>query len=124
MRKAVAIFLTILLLLQCSMKLVIVVYYQINKAYIASNLCENKAKPSMKCQGKCYLAKKLKAQENQEKGMTDLLKLVAEISFYFPDIVFDLHRPSFVSINEAQNGFYLIKPYTSQFASLFQPPRI
>ena len=124
MRKSIAIFLVALLCMQSSMKVGIVAYYQINKAYIAAKLCVNKAKPSMKCNGKCYLAKKLKAQENQEKGMNDLLKQMAEVSFYFSNIVFELRQTTVESLAEVKNGLYIIKPYTSQFTPLFQPPRI
>jgi hypothetical protein len=34
--------------------------YEINKKYIAEVLCENKDKPMMHCNGKCYLKKQLK----------------------------------------------------------------
>jgi hypothetical protein len=40
--------------------------YIMNYDYIANVLCENKDKPQLKCDGKCYLAKKL-AQESQEQ---------------------------------------------------------
>lgn len=42
--------------------------YELNKDYIAKVLCENKAKPMMHCNGKCFLAKKIKqAEEEQQK---------------------------------------------------------
>jgi hypothetical protein len=41
--------------------------YQLNKNYIAANLCENKDKPGMKCEGKCYLCKRLKNEESKDK---------------------------------------------------------
>jgi hypothetical protein len=40
--------------------------FELNKNYIASNLCENRDKPWLHCNGKCYFAKKIKqAQENE-----------------------------------------------------------
>lgn len=42
--------------------------YELNKAYIASTLCENKAKPQMHCKGKCYLSNKIKQEEQKEKS--------------------------------------------------------
>jgi hypothetical protein len=33
--------------------------YDLNKEYIATNLCENKDKPAMHCSGKCHLKKQL-----------------------------------------------------------------
>ncbi|RWX03907.1 hypothetical protein EPI11_02640 [Flavobacterium cerinum] len=41
--------------------------YVINYEYIAKELCENKAKPQMHCNGKCHLMKELaKAAENEK----------------------------------------------------------
>lgn len=41
-----------------------VVDYIVNYDYIANQLCENKAKPELKCNGKCHLMKELaKASE-------------------------------------------------------------
>jgi len=41
--------------------------FEVNQKYIASTLCENKARPWMNCNGRCYLMKKLKAAEEKEK---------------------------------------------------------
>lgn len=42
--------------------------FEVNQKYIAKELCENKDKPQMHCNGKCYLMKKLKqAQEKEQK---------------------------------------------------------
>ena len=41
--------------------------YEINKDYIANNLCVNRAKPSCCCKGKCFLQKKLAADEDQQQ---------------------------------------------------------
>lgn len=42
--------------------------YEIRKDYIAKALCVNRNRPELKCNGKCYLAKKLAdAQRQQER---------------------------------------------------------
>lgn len=41
--------------------------YIINYDYISKVLCENKAKPEMKCNGKCQLMKNLAKAAEQEK---------------------------------------------------------
>ena len=48
-----------------------VAYYRINQDYIAKNLCVNRDKPMMNCNGQCFLAKKLKAAEDKEQKSTD-----------------------------------------------------
>jgi hypothetical protein len=42
--------------------------YELNNKYIASKLCENRDKPWMHCNGKCYFMKKLKQAEEREKS--------------------------------------------------------
>ena len=46
--------------------------YTVNKNYIATVLCENKSKPSLHCDGKCYLKKELQksAKEQNNKNST------------------------------------------------------
>lgn len=41
--------------------------FEVNQKYIASTLCENKARPWMHCNGRCYLMKKLRQAEEKEK---------------------------------------------------------
>lgn len=40
-------------------------YYRNNARYAA--ICENKAKPALKCNGKCQLQKKIKQEEEKNK---------------------------------------------------------
>ena len=50
-------------------RLGVVAWYEINKEYVATVLCENKDKPAMKCCGKCYLQKQLtNTSDNTEKS--------------------------------------------------------
>ena len=39
--------------------------YAFNKDYIAENLCENKEKPKLKCEGKCHLKKEVEKIANE-----------------------------------------------------------
>lgn len=43
------------------------IWYKIDQNRIAQENCENKARPKLKCNGKCYLAKQLKKLEAEEK---------------------------------------------------------
>lgn len=44
------------------------IQYQLNYGYISEKLCENKAKPKLQCNGKCYLKKQLKKTSEQEQA--------------------------------------------------------
>lgn len=41
--------------------------FEINQKYIAAELCINKDKPQLHCNGQCYLMKKLKQAEDKEQ---------------------------------------------------------
>ncbi len=41
------------------------IWYQLEREYVSNVLCENKEEPELECNGKCYLAKQLKAASNE-----------------------------------------------------------
>lgn len=45
--------------------------FEIRRDYIVKNLCINRNRPQMHCNGKCYLAKKMAALEEQEKRQAE-----------------------------------------------------
>jgi hypothetical protein len=95
--------------------------YQLNKDFIAANLCENRDKPAMKCAGKCYLCKRLKKEDkkDQETPGRRLDNKLQSIPFR---LGFELYQPDF-TIN-------IVKyPYFQEFVrnyfiiSIFHPPQ-
>lgn len=80
MLKSLSIFFLVLLVLAKSLLVPIAILdYEANKGFIAKNLCENKAKPKMQCNGKCHLRKQLsKTSESSKKGEESRLKLSVE----------------------------------------------
>lgn len=56
----------ILVLFQTVHQAFIVTNYLVEKERIAKELCENKDKPMLNCNGKCYLAKQLKKSETKQ----------------------------------------------------------
>ncbi len=61
MSRFTALFLAVIIGYQAFYNAGILTYWLANRAYIASTLCENRSRPAMKCNGKCYLKKKLAA---------------------------------------------------------------
>ncbi|MBL7739008.1 MAG: hypothetical protein JNK14_07305 [Chitinophagaceae bacterium] len=41
-------------------------WFYINRGYIAKTLCVNRSRPELKCNGQCFLSKKLKEAEKQQ----------------------------------------------------------
>ena len=42
--------------------------FELNKDYIAAKLCENRDKPWLHCNGRCYFMKKIKQVQESEKN--------------------------------------------------------
>src|ERR1700742_2206908 len=64
--------------------------FELNHDYIAKNLCVNRNKPWLHCNGRCYFMQKLKqVQENEKKqaNQDNLNRL--EVSFFQSPVTFD-----------------------------------
>ena len=80
MARLLAYFLTLLLLLQMLGPELLVVNYQLHKAQITRQHCVNKARPWLRCDGKCYLARQLRKAENpSKKAPVGLAKIKYEV---------------------------------------------
>jgi hypothetical protein len=66
-RSLIAYLLIVTMLVANSTRFIIYAGFKLNQGYISSVLCENRDKPVLKCNGKCYLTKKLKQAEEKEK---------------------------------------------------------
>ena len=76
-----------LLITQIFSKYFVMLSFQLNRDYIAKNLCENRYRPQLHCKGNCVLMKKIKQEQKQEQnapgpGKTDhsILQLILIIS--------------------------------------------
>ena len=109
------------LLLQNFSQVVIMVKYKIDQAYIARVLCENRDKPDMHCNGKCYFIKKIKqAQENERSSERQSQRNLFQEAFITKADPIKFQSQLLYTINT---------PYTSgdlaQFnGTLFRPPRL
>ncbi|SDY89062.1 hypothetical protein SAMN04488069_11739 [Hymenobacter psychrophilus] len=56
-----------LLLLQTLEQELLVVNYELNQARITARYCVNKARPQLKCNGKCHLAKQLRSAADEDE---------------------------------------------------------
>jgi hypothetical protein len=69
LRASIIIIVLCSLVLQSIQTLSYTALYQLNKKFIAEKLCENKSRPQMHCNGKCYLKKQLaKSTEEQNSN--------------------------------------------------------
>jgi hypothetical protein len=102
-------------------KCIIMIDYTFNKASIAKNLCENKDKPQLKCEGKCYLCKRLKKEDdkNQQEPDRNPLNKFEIISGW---TAFNINHPVIVLAPAVYTSFQE-KAIGTFSDDLFRPPR-
>ena len=101
-----------------------VAYYQINKTYIARVLCENRDKPLLNCNGKCFLAKKLKEQQDKkDKETTERVENMPIVQLFFIAAShFFFEAKPFASLKSGP-FFFCISVYITPARGILRPPQ-
>lgn len=104
-----------------------VIDYIVNYDYISNVLCENKAKPELKCNGKCHLIKELAKASNDDKPFNSDKKnnLIQEVELLFCNEIAEIsfrqiyfHNKTSIGDNYANLYFHSVS------CSVFHPPTI
>ena len=120
LRRVVSLFLLLAVVSANFGRLFVCVGFGINQKYIASNLCENRDKPWMHCNGHCYLLKKIKQAEEKEKSEErQTQKSLFQESYFVVSSEVKFH---------AQLLQIIATPYrsnfqTPNFGAIFRPPQ-
>ncbi|HVU54804.1 MAG TPA: hypothetical protein VHD83_07105 [Puia sp.] len=119
----VTIVLVLLMAVQTFSKWCLILEYQVNKDFIAKNLCINRAKPNSCCQGKCYLTKKMAADESDQQTPTRSGQR-EETTLQLFEQLNTLPQPVMMEITLVHSTRY-IAPSTQDYSlSQFEPPQI
>lgn len=104
-----------------------VVDYVLNYDYIANVLCENKAKPELKCNGKCQLMKNLAKASDEEKPINsdkkDNAKQEIEVLF-FHTIELLFVQQIYFSKNKSVKDIYTNLYFHLVDNAVFHPPTL
>ena len=125
LRLLLAIFLIIALISASFSRFFVYASFHFNRTYITKELCENKNRPLMNCQGKCYLMKKLKQAEENEKKQTDKNNLNnLEVSFVHQPLHLTFIAPILLrSRTTCFPGYDFL--YSSRYIdTIFRPPKL
>ncbi|GAB4032740.1 hypothetical protein [Spirosoma jeollabukense] len=102
-----------------------IAYYHVNKDYIARVLCQNRDKPMLHCDGQCYLAKRLKAQQDkQDKETTQRVQNSPVVQLFCQANLLFQFRQSWPVLDSAAFSAYHFPAYTAPLAGLFHPPQV
>jgi hypothetical protein len=95
--------------------------FELNKQYIATTLCENRAKPAVHCDGKCYFAKKVKqADEKQASDQRQSQKSLFQEVFVISSTTVIFHSSLLQVISTPYDDSLPPTPA----AVIFQPPQL
>jgi len=123
LKKILVIVLTLLVFLQPLSKVWIFVSFKINQDFIAKNLCENRAKPILKCNGKCQLMKKMKqADKDEEKQTPQTIKEKLEVLYCHNQANFNVSQKLDFEVKKQSFFGYKFQNYSSYQSNLFRPP--
>ncbi|MFD0793300.1 hypothetical protein ACFQZX_06695 [Mucilaginibacter litoreus] len=95
--------------------------FELNRNYIATKLCENRDKPQLHCNGKCYFMKKLKqAENNKSTEERQAQKNLIQEAFYNQASKVTFYTV-LLSVTKVPN-YRIALPQTT--LPIFQPPRL
>ncbi|WMW78303.1 hypothetical protein RF683_02330 [Flavobacterium sp. 20NA77.7] len=107
--------------------LIPLVDYVINHEYIATELCENIAKPEMHCDGKCHLKKELAKAASDEKPISNQKSSISkqEVELLFCQFVDAIYfRTLFSTLKNKISDRYQNLYFHNSIDTVFHPPTI
>lgn len=100
-----------------------IAYYKVNKEYITRVLCQNRDKPQLHCNGKCYLAKKLKEQQQkQDQQTSDRVESIPVLQLFASPLAFFEFGAAHLPIVGPANFSYKLASYQAPLSILVPPP--
>ncbi|QBR13045.1 hypothetical protein [Sphingobacterium sp. CZ-2] len=110
------------MLLQSNSTLLICTSFYYNQNYIEKYLCIQRNMENNNCHGQCYLAKKLKAQQEHEQ---ENFKVNLQESISMFELVFSLQRPISAEIDEQPYNLFASNLHPKLLVGgLFRPPLV
>ncbi len=113
----------LMFLCQSFNRFVVYATFYANQNFIEQNLCENRDKPWLHCDGHCQLNKKL-ADDNKQDSQTPAQRAAGEMSMFFIHPVALYTEIFHTEILTPLNGHYTSLALQIYTGSTFHPPAI
>jgi len=117
------IFIILILLAHGIASTLLVVNYELNKNYISEKLCENTNNKNLKCEGKCYLNKKIKEQNDQENKCGKDSKKTDTLYWMIADLTHYQWKATITKSITSNTLYHKTIPQNIHL-SIFQPPEL
>jgi hypothetical protein len=99
---------------------IIVDYYANNAAYLKA--CINKARPKMRCNGKCQMMKKLQEEEKKEQQLPGARPDTKTEIFSSDNFTYTIETPCIIIKTVFPN--YIQQGLATSNSSIFHPPQV
>ena len=98
--------------------------YIINYDYIVANLCKNRERPQLQCDGKCYLAKMLTKETTDHNKNPFTKRQLMEVNLFFHDeVLTDGNSPMrYLRLSTKQEDFFRNVIPLLLASEIIQPP--
>jgi len=101
----------------------LLVLFKVRQPYIAASLCEQRQVPNAKCQGYCFLAKKLKQEtERETQDPTSPNKMILDLLAGL--LQTPLEKRQATAARASLCSSYQLVSYVSPTPSIFHPPQL
>lgn len=120
-KRFLALLLIVLIISANFTRLFIYAGYEVNQKYIAEKLCENRNKPWLNCNGRCYLMKKIKQAEEKERSTErQIQKSLFQDAFITGGYIINFQSELLQQIN---SNYTALQPQQVTL-SLLRPPQV
>lgn len=131
MKRVIASFLLVLFCAKFFYTVFWLVYFQINQREIIRLSCENKNRPALKCNGKCYLAKQLRkanfdleTRKTKQENQINLLKQLSTEGYYLPSPATKAAVVKVFNLDQHSTVPYFALCSKGFLTSCFHPPTV
>lgn len=122
LKRAISIAFILLISLSFILNIGAFMWYELDKANIKKNLCENVNRPKLHCNGKCALSKKLKAENPVQTSDERTMNVDLRFLTFIVSSVDGLSGTDLSLLIQFQSSDS--KPQSTYFGKIFHPPRI
>lgn len=108
-------------LLHAASRMIVYFNFWLNQEFIAENLCENREKPQMECNGMCHLKKEL--DKDDERKQQDNKQQVEVMLFIQSGYRYEIEKTASFLIEKQRNYAFVLPQKPVEYHSyIFHPP--
>jgi len=123
-KQLITVFMMVIWLCQLSGRYLVMFEFYLNQEYVAQNLCVNRDKPQLHCNGKCHLRKQLNEEEKRDQDNPERRAENKSEIFYHPSFAIAAITPAYTLLNRIYNNPACIGTPVDQAFTIFHPPAV